>query len=106
MKYTCKVLLDTDERETPSIYGTKTGKTFSKPFTWETDYYNEVSDKEAWVGTPNGLYTAQRYPRFLWPDPKVYVEVTINAVEPPPTTDYFIRYNSADEPQGRYEKIA
>ena len=109
MKYTCKVLLDTDERKTPSIYGIKTGKTFSKPTTWETDYYGVVSEKEAWVGTPDGFYTAQRYPRNLWPEPKIYVDVTENVVPPtvpPATDDYFIRYNSADEPQGRYEKTA
>jgi len=81
--YSCAVLLNTDERIAPSISAAKTGLTLVPGVSWETNYYHEVSELEAWVQTPSGNYTAQRYPRPDSTSPKVYVRVT-NIAPPAP----------------------
>lgn len=80
--YKCTVLLDTKERTQPNINGSETGRVFAPTETWETSYYNQVNELEAWVGTPSGNFTAQRYPRPSSTTPKVYVNV--EEVVPPP----------------------
>jgi len=82
--YECTVELGTDERTSPEVGDNKTGKRFEAGETWQTDVFIEVSELEAWVGTPDGHYTAQRYPRPNSTQPKVYVRV-VN-LEPPAET--------------------
>jgi len=80
--YKCTVLLDTAERVAPNISADKTGLVLKPGATWETDYYNQISELEAWVGTESGNYTAQRYPRPDSTIPKVYVKVEEVVVPP------------------------
>lgn len=61
--YNCLVINGTDERLTPDIHGAKTNVRLNPGEEWETVMLELTRPGvEEWIGTPNGNWTAAKYP--------------------------------------------